>query len=203
MRLSPYASLMVLLALTACDDPSKSTAPSANPSSAPAPVKTVKSEIPDSHMTLESTAFKAGGAIPKKYTCEGANVSPALKWTQLPPQTRSLVMIIDDPDAPDPAAPKMTWTHWVVFGLAPDREGLDEGVKLNRDKHVAWNDFRHRKYEGPCPPKGKHRYFHKLYALDIEIRDRINPSKSDIEQLMKGHILGKAELIGTYEKQAK
>ena len=152
--------------------------------------------------TLNSTAFAHQGAIPAKYTCEGGDVPPPLAWTGLPAGTRSLALIVDDPDAPDPAAPKMTWVHWVLYNLPPTANGLAEGASaLPAGTQHGLNDWRRTGYGGPCPPIGRHRYFHKLYALDTVLPDLGRPSKAVLEKAMKGHVLGTAELIGTYQKQ--
>ena len=148
-----------------------------------------------------SAAFAHQGAIPSKYSCEGADLSPPLSWSGLPPGTRSLALIVDDPDAPDPAAPKMTWVHWVLYNLPPAAPGLAEGAStLPAGTLQGMNDWRRTGYGGPCPPIGRHRYFHKLYALDTVLPDLGRPTKAMLEQAMKGHILGQAELVGTYQK---
>ena len=153
--------------------------------------------------TLSSAAFQPDGEIPAKYTCEGEDISPALTWTDLPEGTQSLALIVDDPDAPDPQAPKMTWVHWVLYNLPVTAPGLPEGVQpegLPAGTRQGLNDWRRARYNGPCPPVGRHRYFHKLYALDTELPDLETPTKADLEKAMEGHLLGKAELIGTYQK---
>jgi Raf kinase inhibitor-like YbhB/YbcL family protein len=153
-------------------------------------------------MEIHSTAFKANQEIPQTYTCEGKDISPPLSWSGVPPQTKSLVVIVDDPDAPDPKAPKMTWVHWVVFNLAAGSSGLTEGVTALPDgAREGVNDFNRKRYGGPCPPIGRHRYFHKLYALDT-VLSLEKPTKSDVEKAMEGHVLAKSELIGTYQKKA-
>jgi len=154
-------------------------------------------------LTLSSTAFTNGGKIPSKYTCEGNDISPALEWTGAPDQTRSLALIVDDPDAPDPSAAKMTWVHWVLFNIPPDTTGLPEGVTsadLPHGTEEGMNDWKRTGYGGPCPPVGRHRYFHKLYALDTVIKGMDKASKATIEAAMVGHIIAETELIGTYEK---
>lgn len=154
-------------------------------------------------LTLSSTAFTNGGEIPPKYTCEGNDISPALEWTGMPDQTRSLVLIVDDPDAPDPRAPKMTWVHWVLFNIPPDTTGLPEDVTsadLPHGTEEGMNDWKRTGYGGPCPPVGRHRYFHKLYALDTVIKGMKKASKATIEAAMVAHIIAETELIGTYEK---
>jgi Raf kinase inhibitor-like YbhB/YbcL family protein len=158
---------------------------------------------PWSHeMKLESPAFKHGESIPPKYTCEGEDISPELRWSNLPERTRSLVLIVDDPDAPDPRAPKRTWVHWVLYELPPEAGGLPEGGSpLPIGTLEGLNDWGRTGYGGPCPPIGEHRYFHKLYALDVTLGDLAEPTKAELVAAMQGHILAKAELIGTYEKQ--
>ncbi len=152
-------------------------------------------------MRMTSTAFSHEGAIPTTYTCEGKDISPPLAWNGLPTGTKSLVLIVDDPDAPDPAAPKMTWVHWVLYNISPTTEGLPEGAKvLPEGTKEGVNDWKRTGYGGPCPPIGRHRYFHKLYALDAVLLDLKQPTKVQLEQAMKGHILAEAQLMGTYQK---
>lgn len=152
-------------------------------------------------MRITSTAFRNEGAIPKLYTCEGKDISPPLVWIDVPTGTKSLALIVDDPDAPDPAAPKMTWVHWVLYNMSSATEGLPEGVKsLPPGTKEGVNDWKRTGYGGPCPPIGRHRYFHKLYALDIVLPDLRQPTKVQLEQAMKGHILAEAQLMGTYQK---
>ncbi|MBI5673842.1 MAG: YbhB/YbcL family Raf kinase inhibitor-like protein [Nitrospirae bacterium] len=154
------------------------------------------------NVRMTSTAFSHEGAIPTAYTCEGKDMSPPLAWSGLPAGTRSLALIVDDPDAPDPAAPKMTWVHWVLYNLSPTTEGLLEGAKvLPEGTKEGVNDWKRTGYGGPCPPIGRHRYFHKLYALDAVLPDLKQPAKVQLEQAMKGHILAEAQLIGTYQKK--
>lgn len=155
-------------------------------------------------LTLTSPAFAPGGAIPALFTCEGRDVSPALAWTGVPASAKSLVLIVDDPDAPDPRAPKMTWVHWVLYNLPPTSSGLTEGI-ATRDLPAGTkdgvNDWKRTGYGGPCPPIGRHRYFHKLYALDVVLPDLGAATKPQVEAAMKGHVLAQAELVGTYEKR--
>ena len=151
---------------------------------------------------LNSSAFEDGGAIPKQHTCEGDDVSPPLSWSEAPGGTKSFVLIVDDPDAPDPSAPKMTWVHWVVYDLPASVHALPEAIgTLPQDARSGLNDWRRTGYGGPCPPIGRHRYFHKLYALDTKFGDLKSPTKDDIVKAMEGHVLGEAVLMGTYEKQ--
>jgi Raf kinase inhibitor-like YbhB/YbcL family protein len=126
-----------------------------------------------------------------------------LAWKQLPAATKSLALIVDDPDAPDPAAPKLTWVHWVVYNIPPHVTGFKEGIKageLPQGTLEGLNDWKRTGYGGPCPPIGRHRYFHKLYALDTVLPDLKHPTKAQLEKAMQGHILEKFELIGTYQK---
>jgi len=154
-------------------------------------------------LTLKSSAFSHNGAIPRRYTCQGEDVSVPLAWSGAPNATKSFVLIVDDPDAPDPKAPRMTWVHWVLYNLPASANALPEGVTtgaLPKGTQEALNDWKRTGYGGPCPPIGRHRYFHKLYALDTLLPAMENPAKADLEQAMKGHVLEQAELIGTYQK---
>jgi len=153
-------------------------------------------------MNITSPAFAAGGAIPGKYTCEGQDISPPLFFTGIPEAAKSLVLIIDDPDAPDPSAPKMTWVHWLLFNLPAQLETLGEDIqKLPEGTGTGSNDWKRNDYGGPCPPIGRHRYFFKLYALDTRLDDLKSPDQAALLQAMQGHVLAQAELIGTYLKQ--
>lgn len=154
-------------------------------------------------LILESPAFSNGGAIPAEYTCEGKDVSPPLQWQGVPAGTRSLVLIVDDPDAPDPKAPRMTWVHWVMYNIPPNTTGLPAGVPttdLPVGTEQGLNDWKHTGYGGPCPPVGRHRYFHKLYALDTQLQAIPKPTKAAVEAAMNGHILAETALVGTYQK---
>jgi Raf kinase inhibitor-like YbhB/YbcL family protein len=156
-------------------------------------------------LTLTSTAFVHQGEIPSRYTCEGENVSPPLKWSDPPANTKSFALIVDDPDAPDPKAPQRTWVHWVLFDLPAHARELREAMRssdLPQGTQEGVNDFKKPGYGGPCPPIGRHRYFHKLYALDVVLpKLGAKATKADLEKAMVGHVLATAELIGTYEKQ--
>lgn len=152
---------------------------------------------------LESSAFEQGGAIPSVYTCQGDDISPSLTWSQAPSKTKSLVLIVDDPDAPDPKAPKMTWVHCLLYNIPADTSGLDKhmfATNLPAGTKEGLNDWKELGYRGPCPPIGRHRYFFKLYALDSVLDDLKSPTKSKLVSAMQGHILEQAELVGTYEK---
>jgi hypothetical protein len=155
-------------------------------------------------IVLTSPAFADGGPIPRIHTCQGRDVSVPLAWSSLPAGTRSLALIVDDPDAPDPSAPKMTWVHWVLYNLPPSATGLPQAVgpdKLPKGTAEGVNDWGRTGYGGPCPPVGRHRYFFKLYALDVTLPDLGRPNKAKLEKAMKGHVLGKTELVGTYQKE--
>ncbi|THJ24401.1 MAG: YbhB/YbcL family Raf kinase inhibitor-like protein [Nitrospira sp. CG24E] len=152
-------------------------------------------------MRITSTAFSHQGAIPTLYTCEGKDISPPLEWRDIPAGAKSLALIVDDPDAPDPAAPKMTWVHWVLYNLPATNGWLPEGMKTLPDGTMEGvNDWRRTGYGGPCPPIGRHRYFHKLYVLDTVLADLKQPTKAKLEEAMQGHIIGEAQLMGTYQK---
>lgn len=155
-------------------------------------------------MKLTSTAFAHEAEIPLLYTCEGRDLAPPLAWSGAPAGTRSFALIVDDPDAPDPAAPKMTWVHWVLYDLPASAHGLPEGGKpLPAGAREGLNDWKRTGYGGPCPPIGRHRYFFKLYALDTLLGDLATPTKAKLEQAMRGHVLAQAELIGTYQKKRR
>jgi hypothetical protein len=121
----------------------------------------------------------------------------------VPGETKSLVLIVDDPDAPDPANPRMTWVHWVLYDIPPTVDGLSEGVApgaLPSGTHEGFNDWKRTGYGGPCPPIGRHRYFHKLYALDTELGHLGRATKADVERAMEGHVIAESVLMGTYQK---
>jgi len=154
-------------------------------------------------MSLKSPAFPRGGAVPKMYTCQGGNISPPLHWSGVPSSAKSLVLIVDDPDAPDPKAPKITWVHWVLYNMPAKDGGLPPAAKskdLPPGTEEARNGWGRTGYGGPCPPIGRHRYFFKLYALDTKLDGLTNPDKDAVVKAMQGHIVEKTELIGTYQK---
>jgi Raf kinase inhibitor-like YbhB/YbcL family protein len=154
-------------------------------------------------LTVASEAFADGESIPSTYTCEGKDVSPPLSWEWVPEGAESLVLIVDDPDAPDPAAPQRTWVHWVLYNMPADTSGLPQGVapqELPAGTEEGLNDWQRTGYGGPCPPVGRHRYFFKLYALDTELTGLLKPSKAEVEAAMEGHVIAEAQLIGTYQK---
>jgi Raf kinase inhibitor-like YbhB/YbcL family protein len=151
-------------------------------------------------LTLSSSAFRHQGEIPARYTCDGQDLAPPLAWSGAPPGVQSFVLIVDDPDAPDPKHPRQTWVHWLVYNLPGDCPGLPEGGALPAGAQIGRNDWNRTDYGGPCPPIGRHRYFHKLYALNAMLPDLKHPSKPRLEQAMKGHVLAQAELVGTYQR---
>ncbi|MFH0901120.1 MAG: YbhB/YbcL family Raf kinase inhibitor-like protein [Pseudomonadota bacterium] len=154
-------------------------------------------------LTLSSKSFSHQGEIPTIHTCEGKDLSPLLSWSGVPANTKSLALIVDDPDAPDPRAPKMTWVHWVLYNIPESTTNLPEGVdakSLPKEAREGLNDWKRTGYGGPCPPIGSHRYFFKLYALDTILPDLGKPTKAKLEQTMQGHVIAQTELLGTYQK---
>lgn len=153
--------------------------------------------------SITSTAFSDGESMAARYTCEGQDISPPLQWDGIPEGTRSLALIVDDPDAPDPNAPRMTYVHWVLYNLPADVGGLPEGTTagdLPDGTLQGMNDWRRTGYGGPCPPIGRHRYFHKLYALDVVLDDLGEPTKDELLAAMEGHVLAQTQIVGTYQK---
>jgi len=153
---------------------------------------------------LTSASFAAGKDIPQRHTCEGADVSPPLAWNGAPQGTKSFALVIDDPDAPDPNAPKTTFVHWVLYDVPANVTTLPEAVtpaSLPKGAREGKNDFKQVGYKGPCPPVGEHRYFHKVYALDVVLPDLQQPDKAKLEDAMRGHVLNQAILIGKYQKR--
>ncbi|HLV67484.1 MAG TPA: YbhB/YbcL family Raf kinase inhibitor-like protein [Polyangiaceae bacterium] len=152
---------------------------------------------------IRSSAFAQGGPIPTEFTCEGQKLSPEISWSDVPEKARALALIVDDPDAPDPDAPRRVFTHWVLYNIPPDAAGLREGATpglLPEGTRLGLNDFGEEGWGAPCPPRGRHRYFFKLYALDEPLPDLGLPTKAELERAMQGHVLAEAELVGTYAK---
>jgi Raf kinase inhibitor-like YbhB/YbcL family protein len=155
-------------------------------------------------LSLTSSAFRDGGEIPSVHTCEGDDTSPPLAWSGVPAGAKSLALVVDDPDAPDPKAPKTTWVHWVLYDLPPSSTGLPAAATsrdLPQGTRDGLNDWKRTGYGGPCPPIGRHRYLFKLYALDAVLPDLGTPTKARLEKAMEGHVVEKAQLIGTYQKR--
>lgn len=158
-----------------------------------------EAEVP-AQIQLTSPAFQSGSEIPQECTCEGRDVSPPLVWKEIPKKSQSLVLIMDDPDVP-----AGTWVHWVIFNLPPTIHSLPKGMpalkQLANGEMHGMNSFGRYGYRGPCPPSGSHRYFFKLYALDIPLQERERMTKEEVEKAMEGHVLAKGELMGTYAKK--
>jgi hypothetical protein len=153
-------------------------------------------------MQLTSPDFSPNGEIPTAHTCQGADRAPGLAWTDAPAASKSFALIADDPDAPDPAAPKMTWVHWVAYNLPTSARAVSAGGEtLPAGTLDGLNDWKRTGWSGPCPPIGRHRYFFKLYALDTMLPDLKRPTKAQLEKAMQGHVLARAELVGTYQKR--
>jgi Raf kinase inhibitor-like YbhB/YbcL family protein len=151
-------------------------------------------------LTITSPVFASNGSIPREYTCDDADVAPALVWNGAPQGTKSFALIVDDPDAPDPKAPKMTYVHWVLYDIAASATGIPKGGATPSGARNGTNDWKKTGYGGPCPPIGRHRYFFKLFALDTMLGDLKAPTKDQLLAAMKSHVLAQAELVGTYER---
>jgi Raf kinase inhibitor-like YbhB/YbcL family protein len=150
-------------------------------------------------MKITSPAFQEGGSIPSVYTCEGTNTHPALEFHNVPQNTKSLVLIMDDPDVPASIRPEQMYDHWVVFNIPPDTDCIEENGPIPGIQAKSTNG--HNSYVGPCPPFGEHRYFFKLYALSTLLKLPASATKKEVEQAMQGHILAQAQLIGRYQKK--
>jgi len=154
-------------------------------------------------LKIESSVFEQGSSIPPRHTCDDKDLSPPLRWSGAPEKTRSYALIVDDPDAPDPAAPKRVYVHWVLYDIAASVTSIEEDGEakaLKAGARQGENDWSRTGYGGPCPPIGRHRYFFKLYALDTTLGDLGAPTKKELEKAMQGHILSQAELMGTYQR---
>lgn len=156
-------------------------------------------------LQLLSPSFMQKADIPSRHTCDGQNVSPELAWEGVPNACKSLALIVDDPDAPDPAAPQTTWVHWLLYNIPAQVSGIKEGMTTNNlpaGTLQGVNDWHKTGYGGPCPPVGQHRYFFKLYALDIQLPDLNKPIKSILERAMQGHVLDQVILMGLYQRHS-
>jgi Raf kinase inhibitor-like YbhB/YbcL family protein len=154
-------------------------------------------------LTLTSPAFAHEGEIPRVYTCEGRNIAPPLVFAGVPGPARSLALVLHDPDVPDPRQPRRIWVHWVLYDLPPTTKTLAEAataVSLPPGTREGTNDWHQTGYGGPCPPVGRHRYIHTLYALDVVLPDLHRPTRAALLSAMARHVLAEATLIGTYEK---
>ena len=203
MRASAFCVLFLLILACKRETPSAGDSSTALASGSAATDTASRSNA----MTLKitSSAFQQGGSIPAKYTCEGQDVSPPLAWAGALGSARSIAMIVDDPDAPDPAKPERVYVHWVAYNIPVGASLAENASKSGMPKGAVQgkNDWGKPQYGGPCPPIGRHRYFFKLYALDTELTGLSAATKSDLESAMKGHVLDSGELMGTYQKAAK
>jgi Raf kinase inhibitor-like YbhB/YbcL family protein len=155
-----------------------------------------------SGLQLTSSAYHDGGTIPARFTCTGAGASPPLAWSNAPEGTKSFALIISDPDAPDPKAPKTTWIHWILYDIPPDVHSLADNATRHPPKgsRNGENGWHKTGYGAFCPPIGRHRYVHTLYALDTILPDLHHPDRAALKQAIQGHILAQATLTATYEK---
>lgn len=154
-------------------------------------------------LTLRASAFNDHGHIPARYTCDGEDISPALQWTGAPTGVRSYALVVFDPDAPDPRAPRMTWVHWLVYNLPAASTGLARNagsLPHPGGGDPGTNSWHRQRFGGPCPPIGTHRYFFRLYALDTRLRGLDHPDRKALHRAMRGHILARTELIGLYHR---
>ena len=154
-------------------------------------------------LVVSSPSFAPGGRIPRRHTGEGADVSPELGFSGVDPRTRSLVLLVDDPDAPDPRAPKMTWVHWILYSLPPTVTRLAEGISpaaLPTGTGQGITDFGGVGWGGPNPPTGRHRYFFHLHALDVVLPELGSPTRAQLEAAMRGHVIASAQVMGTYQR---
>jgi Raf kinase inhibitor-like YbhB/YbcL family protein len=166
-------------------------------------VDTMAASAAATRLNLSSSAFAANGSIPTKYTCEGPGISPPLAWSGAPSSTKSFALIVEDPDAPDPAKPTRLVSHWVAYNIPATTTTLpDNASKTGMPAGSAQgsNGQGTKVYMGPCPPIGRHRYFFKLSALDTQLTGLNNPKKADLEKAIQGHVVAAGELIGTYQK---
>jgi len=159
------------------------------------PAQNPNPRVPQPPLILESSAFSAGNNIPKKYSCDGDDISPPLEWTNIPAGTQSFALIFDDPDAPNG-----TWVHWLIYNLPKTLSSLPENASLPSGAQLGQNSWGRTDYGGPCPPSGTHRYFFKLYALDTSLNLNSPSDKQTLLDAMAGHMLGKAELMGTFTR---
>jgi Raf kinase inhibitor-like YbhB/YbcL family protein len=201
-----HAAPLALLLSIACGGGAgtdKDTTSSAQPAAAGNDTSTGRQTV---SLEVTSTAFKQGGIIPALYTCEGKDTSPPLAWSGAPPAAKSFALIVDDPDAPDPAKPQRVYVHWVVYGIPPTTTSLPENASksgMPAGAQQGKNDFGKQQYGGPCPPIGRHRYFFKLYVLDTSPTFVAPPTKANLLKAMEGHVIAQGELMGTYQKGDK
>lgn len=205
-RLPAIASLALLLAACSKAEPAKTDTAAVITNVGPTRGNIVADTASPATLTVTSTAFSPNGSIPVKYTCEGPGVSPPLEVGGIPAGAKSVVLIVEDPDAPDPANPTRVVSHWVAYNIPPNTSRLAENVSKSGFPTEAAQGLNERNavgYMGPCPPIGRHRYYFKVSALNTVLTGLNKPKKSDVEAAMKGHIVGTGELIGTYQKTKK
>jgi hypothetical protein len=195
------AALMLIFAVSvSCQENESAQQEETQETASTTKADTEKPDVDANGLTISSTAFEHEGMIPSKYTCDSLDVSPPLQISGVPEKTRSLVLIVDDPDAPN-----KTWVHWVLYNLPPDTESLPENfptdAELESGARQGVTDFGSTGYGGPCPPSGTHRYFFKLYALDTMLDIEGEGTKAEVTEAMKGHILAQAQLMGKYSCQ--
>jgi Raf kinase inhibitor-like YbhB/YbcL family protein len=205
----PHRNLVAVALLgcaIACGKSKSSTADTSMVASAIASADTTTLRPMAALLNLSSSAFPANAAIPSKYTCEGANVSPPLAWSGAPATAKSFALIVEDPDAPDPAKPTRVVTHWVAYNIPGTTSALSENASkkgMPAGSAQGLNEGNKPAYMGPCPPIGSHRYFFKLYALDTVLTGLKNPKKADVQQAMQTHVVDSTQFIGTYQKTKK
>ncbi|HYU54507.1 MAG TPA: YbhB/YbcL family Raf kinase inhibitor-like protein [Gemmatimonadaceae bacterium] len=203
MTTSKAFTLLILVAV-GCKREASTTSDTSSTSPATAAITDTGSNA--MALKITSSAFQPNGSIPSQYTCEGKDISPPLTWSAAAGNAKSFALIVDDPDAPDPAKPQRVYVHWVVHNLPASSTGLPENASktgLPKGAVQGKNDWGKAEYGGPCPPIGRHRYFFKLYALDTALTGLSSPTKADLERAMKGHVVDSGELIGTYQKAGK
>ena len=157
-------------------------------------------------LLLTSPSFEHGGEIPTRHTCDGTDLSPKLIWSGVPSGARSLALIVEDPDAPDPAAPTRLWIHWILYDIPPVDGGLPEGVApadLPAGTRTGMTDSGSDAWHGPCPPIGRHRYYFHLYAFDTLLGDLRTPTRAKLLNAAEGHLLARVELMGTHQREGR
>jgi len=203
MRSKAFAMLLPLAIACKREAPSTSDTSSSGGSLTAADTGSRSKAMP---LQITSSAFQPGGSIPARYTCEGQDISPPLAWSGGPANAQSYALIMDDPDAPDPAKPKGVFVHWVAYNIPASTTSLAENASktgLAKGAEQGKNNWDKTEYGGPCPPIGRHRYFFKVYALDTVLTGLSSPKKADLERAMKGHVIASGEMIGTYQKAGK
>ena len=208
MRLRNLLTIALLSFAVACGKSKSSTVDTAAVITNVGPPRGNQLPITTPPMTfnLSSSAFAPNSSMPTKYTCEGAGISPPLAWSGAPANAKSFALIVEDPDAPDPAKPTRVVSHWVAYNIPASATSLSENASnkgMPAGSAQGSNEGNKQVYMGPCPPIGRHRYFFKLFALDTVLSGLSNPKKADLEKAIQGHVVGNAELIGTYQKTKK